>query len=515
MNTSILKRTFNSTSLSRGVWTEAPSGDRPAKRRKGLRTSWIRVAVATAGVYLAAIAIADGSSAAESSKADEAANLQLEIKALNQRLLKLERDRAKAKALAEQNARGLRAPDKPAVTKAPGIPFLEGRPVRIIETSGTELTLYGLLEATFNAGTNATSDGKSRIGLTIPWFSGNRWGLYGSTMISPESNLKLIARVESEFELPTGDMDTPGVLFNRDAWVGFQSDDLGKFTVGRQDTLGRDFSAIWGDVYSKGRVTTDEGNYTNNNNVSQLIFYSGGGYGASGPGDTRLDNGIVWKKALGNGLVLGAAYAFSDGNGPGGPNGSGPIPGAGFGKGSVQSAAIGYNGDGFALSAFYNHTDVLEAPFIDTTTKGLSHQSAGIGGNYQFGITRFNLGYVYYTADQGLVGTRTDNAVTASIKITPPGLFDYELGAYRMFVNNAAYAPNGSTFVAYHDASQATAAGTGTRTTEFASVVYHPVPNIDLYVAADFLQTTGGYHAVEAHGHNSMIEGVTGVRWKF
>src|SRR5260221_11318123 len=136
MNTSILKRLFNSTSLSRGVWTEASSGDRPAKRRKGLRTSWIRVAVATAGVYLTAIAIADGSSAAQSSKADEAANLQREIKALNQRLLKLEQDRAKAKALAEQNAQGLRAPDKQAVTKAQGIPFLEGRPVRIIETSG-------------------------------------------------------------------------------------------------------------------------------------------------------------------------------------------------------------------------------------------------------------------------------------------------------------------------------------------------------------------------------------------
>src|SRR5258708_22373893 len=149
---------------------------------------------------------------------------------------------------------------------------------------------------------------KSRRSTSVSWNRierKRRWGLYGSTVISPDSNLKLIARLESEFELPTGDMDTPGVLFNRDAWMGFQSDELGKVTVGRQDTLGRDFSAIWGDVYSKGKVTTDEGNYTNNNNVSQLIFYSGGGYGASGAGDTRLDNGIVWKKAFSNGIVLG------------------------------------------------------------------------------------------------------------------------------------------------------------------------------------------------------------------
>src|SRR6266705_2581437 len=104
MNTSILKRLFNSTALSRQVWTEASCGDRLAKRRKGLRSSWIRVAAVTAGVYLTAIAIADGSRAAESSKTDDAADLQREIKALNQRLMKLEQDRAKAKALAEQNA---------------------------------------------------------------------------------------------------------------------------------------------------------------------------------------------------------------------------------------------------------------------------------------------------------------------------------------------------------------------------------------------------------------------------
>ena len=95
MNTSILKRLVNCTALSRESWTEASSDDCPARRRKGSRASWIRVAAVTAGVYLTAIAIADGSRAAESSKADDAADLQREIKALNQR--QLEQDRAKAK----------------------------------------------------------------------------------------------------------------------------------------------------------------------------------------------------------------------------------------------------------------------------------------------------------------------------------------------------------------------------------------------------------------------------------
>ena len=460
--------------------------------------------------------------AAGAAKADDVSDLRKEIRALNERLAKVEKEKAETKAQAERLARQevMSAAQASAQmsTKA-GVPYLngvmEGKPVRIVETSGTEITLYGMLEATFSDVTNTTTDGKSKLGMQTAWFSGNRWGLYGQTMIDPASQFKLIARLESEFELPTGNMDTAGVLFNRDAWLGFESSALGKLTFGRQNTLPRDFSNIWGDPYTSASLSTNEGGYTNVNNFKQLIFYSGGGSGAGGQGDTRLDNGIVWKKVFDNGLVLGAAYAFSDGNGPGGPNGSGAIPGAGVDKGSVQSVAAGYNGTNFHLSGFYNHTDVLEVATIGTTNKGLSHQSEGIGGNYQFGMVRWNLGYIHYTAEQGFLGLRTDNAVTTSVKITPPGLFDYELGWQDMFVHNAAYTPGGATFVPYHDASQATTAGSGTRMTTYGSIIYHPVPTIDVYVAADYLVTSAGYVASQANGHNSAIEGATGVRWRF
>jgi predicted porin len=474
-----------------------------------------RVAV-MAGVSIISMMVAGAA------RADEVADLKREIRALTERVSKVEKEKAeakaKAKSVAEQDARSPRAPESQMATKA-GVPYLggvlEGRPVRIVESSGTEITLYGILEATFSDVTNTTTDGKSKIGMQTAWFSGNRWGLYGQTMIDPDNKLKLIARLESEFELPTGNMDTGNVLFNRDAWLGLESSALGKLTVGRQNTLPRDFSNIWGDPYGSASLSTNEGGYTNVNNFKQLIFYSGGGSGAGGQGDTRLDNGIVWKKVFDNGLVLGAAYAFSDGNGPGGPNGSGAIPGAGIDKGSVQSAAIGYNGNHFHVSAFYNHTDVLEIPTIGVTNKGHSHQSEGIGGNYEFGMVRWNVGYLHYTAEQGFLGLRTDNAVTTSIKITPPGLVDYELGWQDMFAHNAAYTPGGATFVPYHDASQATTAGSGTRMTTYGSIIYHPVPTVDVYVAGDYLKTTNGYVASQANGHNSAIEGATGVRWKF
>ena len=191
-------------------------------------------------------------------KADEVSDLKREIRALTERVSKVEKEKAEAKAkakvAAEQDAKSPRPPESQMVTKA-GVPYLggvlDGRPVRIVETSGTEITLYGILEATFSDVTNTTTDGKSKIGMQTAWFSGNRWGLYGQTMLDPDSKLKLIARLESEFELPTGNMDTGNVLFNRDAWLGLESSALGKLTVGRQNTLPRDFSNIWGDPYGK------------------------------------------------------------------------------------------------------------------------------------------------------------------------------------------------------------------------------------------------------------------------
>jgi predicted porin len=452
--------------------------------------------------------------AAETAKASEVDELRAEIRALSARLHKVEKEKAskaQVQAAAQASTKG-QIVTKGEPTKSS---FFDGRPVRIVETEGTDITLYGILEPSFIYQTHVTKDGRNAIGMQTSWFSGNRWGLYGKTVIDKDSKLNLIARLESELELPTGNMDTAGVLFNRDAWVGLESPDWGKVSFGRQNTLPRDFSNIWADPYGRAAVGTDEGGYTNNNNFKQLIFYSGGGYGANGTGDTRLDNGIVWKKAFDNGLVLGGAYAFSDGNGPGGPNGSGPIPGAGFNKGSVQSAAIGYNGGPFHVSAFFNHTDVLETANIGGSNKGHSHMSEGVGGNYEFGLVRWNAGYIHYTADQGFLGTRTDNAVTTSIKITPPGKFDYELGWQDMFATNAAITGAGYTYVAYKDASGATKAGTGSRMTTYGSIMYHPVPTIDVYLAADYLRTSGGYFASQTHLYREAVEVASGFRWRF
>ncbi|MFD2270239.1 porin [Undibacterium arcticum] len=131
-------------------------------------------------------------------------------------------------------------------------------------------------------------------------------------------------------------MDSPGVLFNRDAWLGVESKSLGKLTFGRQNTLAREFSKIYGDPYGTAGVTLEEGGYSNNNNFKQLIFYSGSATG------TRYDKGVVWKKKEFGNIVAGVGYQF------------GGVPGD-FSQGSTKSLGLAYNGGAANISGFLQY----------------------------------------------------------------------------------------------------------------------------------------------------------------
>jgi predicted porin len=485
--------------------------------------SWFGKPVVRLAVIGAAVAVITVPMAVPA-KADDISELKAEIRALSKRLNDMEDQKTKVKSMADrlkqveskEEARAQLPPPPPMPTKVGAWEALKtGKPVHIFETENTDVLLYGVIEPTLGYVTNVDKTGRSTVGLNVSWFSGNRWGIFVTQKMFPEYDFNLLARMESEFELPSGNMDTPGVLFNRDAWVGFESPTLGKFSVGRQNTLPRDVANIWADPYGSSKLNTGEGGFTNNNNFKQIIFYTSGGNGAGGQGDTRYDQGLVWKKVFDNGLYLGAAYNFGDANGPGGPNGSGPIPGASFDKGSTEAVAAGYNAGEFHVSSFYTRANVLEIPTIGTTNVGHIHQSWGIGGNWDGGLLRLNTGYMHYNADQGAVGIRNDDVVTASAKVTPSKFYDVEVGWQDFFAHNAALTGAGYTFVPFKDASAAVATGSGTRMTTYASFMYHPIPNVDVYVAGDHLKTTGGYSASQAHAHDTAEEVVTGVRYKW
>ena len=353
------------------------------------------------------------------------------------------------------------------------------------------VTLYGLIDATISDISNANATGAHKRSTQTAWLSGDRWGITGRHSITPKDDMAVIFKLESEYDFQTGEEDTPGVLFNRDAWVGFQSAALGKITLGRQNAPARDFTGIYGDPYTGARVGLEEGGYTNVNNFKQLIFYA-----ASATG-TRLDRGLVWKKEWGP-LVTGVAYQF------------GGIPGD-FQKGSTETIALGYNGPGdvFHLAGFYNHFNVG-----DLVTKAWS-----FGGNVQLGpVVRLNAGYYKYDAEQGAgnaAGNRRDHAWTVSTKIAPAGPWEFDLGYQVITAVNAGVNGAGNVLTPYADASGVTKTANGDKKTAYGSVFYHFDRRAEVYLVSDYMKLSDGYHLAVTNGHDKQVEVGVGLRVRF
>jgi len=353
----------------------------------------------------------------------------------------------------------------------------------------SSVQLYGLMDLSFPTYiTHADAKGNHVIGMGNdgePWFSGSRWGLRGAEDLG--GGTKLIFTLESEFVVANGNMEDPGQIFDRDAWVGIENDTYGKFTAGFQNTIARDASAIYGDPYGSAKLRYEEGGWTNSNNFKQMIFYAAAATG------TRYNNGLAWKKLFSNGIFASAGYAFSNSTS--------------FASGSTYQAALGYNGGPFNVSAFYNH--VNNTGFVD--------QTWSVGGNYTFGIARINAGYFRYLGNQGSLGQRQDNAWTVSFKLAPKGPFDYELGYQQMRVHNAAYnadgdIPNANTA---HVFDATAGLHNGFKETLYASTFYHLSKRTELYLAGDYMRLHGGYTVGSTFGAKNQLELTTGVRTRF
>ena len=221
-------------------------------------------------------------------------------------------------------------------------------------------------------------------------------------------------------------------------------------------------------------------------NFKQLIFYAGRATG------TRVDNGVVWKKAFDGGLVAAAQYEF------GGVAGN-------FSNGSTESVSLAYAGGAFNVAGFATAAKVA----------GLSDKSYSVGGNYQVGTVRLNAGVFRYTAEKGALGNRSDNAYTVSAGFAPARKMDYELGYQNMKADNAAVNGGGNVLNAFANASTATATATASRSTLYGSIFYHLDKITGIYVAADYLKLEGGYKVGSTNGFPSQTELALGLRTRF
>lgn len=469
-----------------------------------------------------ALAVATLSTVAMPAHADEISDLKAQIQALNKRLEQIEANQ-KAAAAAPAPAPVQVAPA--LTTDQQGVKYTQdNNGIKLYDDGNTTMHIYGIIEPTISHASHQAANGAGTTGYQVSWFSGNRLGFdadhalpgLGGELGMPD--LKIISKLESEFELPTGNMDTANVFFNRDAWAGVYSDSLGKLTFGRQNTLTRDFTQDWGDPYGTAETTLKEGGYTNVNNFKQFIFYSGGATG------TRYNSSIVWKKNWDDHWVFGAGYAFGSGGagGSGDVGNGGSIPGD-FANGTTQAASVAYNklyvGPGyFDFNASYDRANV----------KDLVHKSELFGGNYVLGPFRLNAGFVHYTAQQGQIGVtpeRADNSWTTSASYFVTRKTELDLGLQDMKGKNAGLNAAGRVINPFGNTSGVTTVVNGDKKSIYGSAIYHEDRQTDFYVAADYFKVNGNWVVGDAQGngnsfgagqpYKSETELAVGVRYKF
>lgn len=436
-------------------------------------------------LFLTPIAMAISIIASFPAHADELSDLKTQIQSLSERLANIEKERARPAPAATTPAQSAQTDQPTPVTIAypPSMQLLSG---------DNTLSLYGIVDMTFATQSNANAAGKRGSAPVVSWMSGNRFGINASHVLDKQSGLGIIARLENEFELPTGNLDTNNVLFNRDAWIGLQSDDLGKITFGRQNTLPRDFAQTWGEAFGSREVGLDEGGWNNNNQMQYMINYAGGANG------TRYNSAVVWKKKSGA-WVTGLAHQF---------NGAGSIVAGDITTGTSSAAALAYNGGKWNVNGTYSTANVA----------GYAHKVAGLGGNVEVtpGIV-LRGGYFNNRTDQAVVGQRKDDVLTTSITFMPASMsrYQFDLGYYNIHAKNAGYAASGNTLGVNSDTSAVTTAADGKMSTFYAAAFYRWDRQADAYIALDKVNTDGGFKYGFTNGFHTATELGVGLRYKF
>jgi len=381
-----------------------------------------------------------------------------------------------------------------------------------------ELTPYVLIDATLVNTSNNTATGKSKLDFSnSPWFSADRWGLRGK-LDSNVAGLSLIYKLESQFGIgdgglgttnvvtaatPAGTTPTNGgteaVLFNRDAWVGLGSSSLGQITIGRQNTLARDFSAIYGDPFGPAPFGYEESGWTNSNNFKDLVNFAGSVDGS------RMNKGMVWKKIMTNGVTMGLAYNLSDDTLVT-PYANNVTQANTTTRDTTACVALGYNAKAYNLSAYYTQAN----------NAGFTQKSYSVGGNAE--VTRklrLNAGLFRYSADQGPTnGQRTDNAFSLSASYAATYIWSYYLGYQGWKANKAGLssATNGNMTMPFANGNTAKAVGSGARNTTYGAIMRSLSKRAEVYVCADYEQLTEDFRLAAANGYRNQTELGIGIR---
>lgn len=253
-----------------------------------------------------------------------------------------------------------------------------------ITSAHASVTIYGIVDvpieyitnlasapATVNPDTGIVTNypGGSRAGIaSAGGLSGSQFGFRGVEELG--SGLKALFVLENGFNPDTGTFQQAGRLFGRQGFVGIESDQLGKFTLGRQ------YSALFDIMYHASPMKYSS--------TYEPVFLQ------LGP-NARADNTIKYTGNFGK-FTTEAHYSFGVGvaklaltplaNGGAGETAGHSRDNTAFGVGLM------YRSDGLTVSMAYDQWNAAV-----TTGQPGAAKKLGISSSYAFGPTKIMAGY--------------------------------------------------------------------------------------------------------------------------
>ncbi|MBY4869572.1 porin [Burkholderia sp. Bp9017] len=277
----------------------------------------------------------------------------------------------------------------------------------------SSVTLYGVIDTSIALVHGNDGQANNMVQMLSGNLQGSRWGLKGAEDLG--GGLKAIFQIENGFNPGTGKLSASNTIFNRQAYVGLQSNQYGTLTLGRQyDPVVDLVQAVTADNYF-GSFFATPGDVDNNDNslrVSNAIKYASpvwngfqfeGMYGLSGVAG-RPGQGQTWSAA--------AAYN------------NGPIGiAAGYFYANNPSPTTGPTRSGWGSTTSDNIVDgPINAGYVTAKSIGI----AQVAGQYAIGPVTLGLGYsnAQYKPDAYSLYTSTEKYNTGrafvTYQVTPP-----------------------------------------------------------------------------------------------
>jgi predicted porin len=247
----------------------------------------------------------------------------------------------------------------------------------------SSITIYGIVDAAYVRESGGVAGTANKI--TSGAASASRIGFRGTEDLG--NGLTALFTLETGFRLDTGEVDSSGTIFNRQAFVGLKSK-AGTLTIGRQYTPWHQALAQVGDPFATGYA-----------GGSKNLFPDFGS-------NVRTSNTVMYSAPAVMGFTADVAYSAGEQSGD-------------SSAGEQAGASIGYSRGPLNVRLAYNHknSDVAEGPNVPAVNRSVGRNIL-LAANYDFKVIK---AYFAYSKDEGFNSAPLGNSGTpfGGVRATP------------------------------------------------------------------------------------------------